>query len=119
MEEKLRAIGGDFSKLFSQLDPGEKKKLLKKDRDTDALILSEDQDDILRKENNLKLRLDELIEKREIIKKQIKRARRNSGELKARMDLMDENRNLGAFEIAKLEQQLELSNQDRFEICWS
>ena len=101
MEEKLRAIGGDFSKLFSQLDPEEKKKLLKKDRDTDALILSEDQDDILSRESNLKLRLDELAEKREIIKKQIKRARRNSGELKERMDLMDENRDLGAFQMRK------------------
>ena len=83
-----------------------------KDRDTDALILSEDQDDILSKENDLKLRLDELMDKREIIKKQIKRARRNSGELQARIDLMDESRDLGAFEISKLEQQLELANQE-------
>merc|ERR1711983_255265 len=108
MEDKLKAIGGDFSKLFSKLNPGEKKKLLMKDRDTDALFLSEDQDDILSKENDLKLRLDELMDKREIIKKQIKRARKNSGELQARMDLMDESRDLGAFEISKLEQELEL-----------
>ena len=112
MEEKARMIGSDFPKLFSQLNPDDKKKLLKRDKDTDALILSEEPDDILSRENNLKLRLDEVTEQKDIIKKQIKRARRNSGELKERMDLMDENRDLGAFQIAKLEQHLELVKKE-------